>query len=87
MDLWKQLYKARTATIIEQTWRRYLQPFLAIPLGVSISDGLPAVHGELLQLLNQAIHEQSSIGWDKLLLGIVLIPTILAHQSAPLVTG
>mmetsp|Transcript_13731 Transcript_13731/g.19685 ORF Transcript_13731/g.19685 Transcript_13731/m.19685 type:complete len:438 (-) Transcript_13731:60-1373(-) len=70
VELWKQLHKGRTATVIEQTWRFHLQPLLAIPLGNSIIDGLPIAHGAVADLLQQAIHEQTTIGWDKLLLGM-----------------
>ena len=40
IELCKQLAKCRTASIIEQTWRYYLQPILHIPLGSSIIEGL-----------------------------------------------
>lgn len=40
IELWKQLAKYRTASIIEQTWHYYLQPILNIPLGSRIIEGL-----------------------------------------------
>ena len=69
-ETWQQLHKSKTATIIEQTWRRFLQPIVAIPLGESIVDTFPVVHGPVEELLQRAIDEQSTIGWDKLLAGI-----------------
>jgi hypothetical protein len=69
-ELWKSLHQHRTATVIEQTWRYYLQSLIAIPLGNSIIEGLPIAHGEVAVLLQQAVEEQSAIGWEKLLLGI-----------------
>jgi len=79
--MWKQLRKIRTATIIEQTWRHHLRTLLAIPLGDNLVDSLPVVHGEISTLLQHAIQEQTSIGWDKLLLGMgtVLWKTIQDH--------
>lgn len=47
-----------------------MQPYLAIPLGSSIIEGLQIAHSEVACLLQQAVNEQSAIGWDKLLLGI-----------------
>mmetsp|Transcript_10007 Transcript_10007/g.14430 ORF Transcript_10007/g.14430 Transcript_10007/m.14430 type:complete len:153 (-) Transcript_10007:1427-1885(-) len=38
VELWKQLHRTSMATMIEQTWRYYLQPLVAIPLGESIVD-------------------------------------------------
>mmetsp|Transcript_1987 Transcript_1987/g.3068 ORF Transcript_1987/g.3068 Transcript_1987/m.3068 type:complete len:602 (-) Transcript_1987:27-1832(-) len=70
IDMWKQLSKCRTASIIEQTWRYYLQPLLGIPLGSSIIEGLTIAHGDVAALLNLAVCEQTAIGWDKLLLGL-----------------
>jgi hypothetical protein len=70
-ELWKQLHKCTTANIIEQTWRYYLQPLLGIPLGNSVIEGLTIAHGNVAALLQQAIQEQTTIGWDKLLLGLV----------------
>jgi hypothetical protein len=70
VDLWKELNKGRTATVIEQTWRSHLQPLLDIPLGISVVETMPVVYGETEALLQFAIHEQSAIGWDKLLLGM-----------------
>ena len=62
--------KCRTANVIEQTWRFYLQPLLRIPLGGSIIEGLPIAHGELDELLRIAVVKQTAIGWEKLLLGL-----------------
>ena len=70
IEAWKQLAKCRTANVIEQTWRYYLQPLLGIPLGGSIIEGLPIAHGELEDLLNLAVAEQTEIGWEKLLMGV-----------------
>mmetsp|Transcript_1975 Transcript_1975/g.3033 ORF Transcript_1975/g.3033 Transcript_1975/m.3033 type:complete len:91 (-) Transcript_1975:578-850(-) len=70
MELWKQLHKHRTATVIEQTWRYYLHPIIDTPLGGSIVEGLTLAYGELAMLLEQAVEEQTQIGWDKLLLGM-----------------
>jgi len=47
-----------------------LQPLLDIPLGISVVETMPVVYGETEALLQLAIHEQSAIGWDKLLLGM-----------------
>mmetsp|Transcript_13495 Transcript_13495/g.19358 ORF Transcript_13495/g.19358 Transcript_13495/m.19358 type:complete len:162 (+) Transcript_13495:1169-1654(+) len=69
IDLWKQLHRCKTATVIEQTWRRFLQRLVTIPLGESNVDTLPVVHGSVAELLHQAIEEQTRIGWDKLLVG------------------
>lgn len=69
-EMWKQLHKCRTASVIEQTWRFYLQPLVAIPLGDSIIDGLTIAHGNLADLLQEAIQEQSTIGWEKLMVGM-----------------
>ena len=71
VELWKQLHRCTSANIIEQTWRYHLQPLLNIPLGNSVIEGLPIAHGEVADLLAVAVHEQSLIGWDKLLLGLV----------------
>ena len=70
VEFWKQMAKGRTASIIEQTWRYYLQPILHIPLGSSIIEGLTIAHGDLAELLSLAIREQTEIGWEKLLLGL-----------------
>ena len=70
MALWKHLHKNRTAAVIEQTWRYYLQPLLGIPLGNSIIEGLQIARGEVAELLKLAVDEQTTIGWDKLLLGL-----------------
>ena len=70
VELWKQLTKCRTANVIEQTWRYYLQPILGIPLGGSIIEGMTIAHGELGELLSVAVAEQTAIGWEKLLLGL-----------------
>lgn len=58
MELWKHLTKNRTASIIEQTWRYYLQPIINIPLGSSIIEGLVIAHGEVADLLSIAISEK-----------------------------
>mmetsp|Transcript_2298 Transcript_2298/g.3493 ORF Transcript_2298/g.3493 Transcript_2298/m.3493 type:complete len:213 (-) Transcript_2298:2130-2768(-) len=63
-EMWKQLRKIRTATIIEQTWRHHLGTLLAILLGDNLVDSLPVVHGDISTLLQHAIQEQTSIGWD-----------------------
>ena len=70
LDLWKALHRCKTATVIEQTWQSFLQPILGITQGGSIVDTIPVTHGDVTILLQQAIHEQSIIGWDKLLLGM-----------------
>mmetsp|Transcript_9813 Transcript_9813/g.14197 ORF Transcript_9813/g.14197 Transcript_9813/m.14197 type:complete len:187 (-) Transcript_9813:1220-1780(-) len=70
IELWKQLRRSNTAAIIEATWRHYLSPIVDIPLGNSIVDSFPIVHGELSDLLQQAIQEQEIIGWEKLLVGM-----------------
>jgi hypothetical protein len=70
LELWKQLRRSNTAAIIEATWRHYLSPIVDIPLGNSIVDSFPIVHGELSDLLQQAIQEQEIIGWEKLLVGM-----------------
>jgi len=70
VDMWKQLSKCKTASIIEQTWRYHLQPILGIALGSSIIEGLPIAYGDVAVLLDLAIREQTAIGWDKLLLGL-----------------
>eukprot|EP00590_Aulacoseira_subarctica_P008069 CAMPEP_0172430044 /NCGR_PEP_ID=MMETSP1064-20121228/52864_1 /TAXON_ID=202472 /ORGANISM="Aulacoseira subarctica , Strain CCAP 1002/5" /LENGTH=252 /DNA_ID=CAMNT_0013175833 /DNA_START=298 /DNA_END=1057 /DNA_ORIENTATION=- len=70
VELWKQLHRGTTANIIEQTWRFYLQPLLNIPLGNSVIEGLTIAHDEVAGLLAVAVHEQSIIGWEKLLLGL-----------------
>ena len=70
VELWKGLTKCRTASVIEQTWRYYLQPLLGIPLGESIIEGMVIARGEVEVLLTLAVEEQSAIGWDKLLLGM-----------------
>ena len=44
-ELWSHLHKCRTATVIEQVWRYYLQPKLGILLGESIVDGLVIAQG------------------------------------------
>ena len=62
--------KCRTANVIEQTWRYYLQPLLGIPLGGSIIEGLQIAHGDVADMLHIAVEEQSAIGWEKLLLGL-----------------
>ena len=64
--MWKQMTKCRTANVIEQTWRFYLQPLIGIPLGGSIMEGLPIAHGELEDMLKIAVIEQKAIGWEKL---------------------
>jgi len=48
----------------------YHQPLVGIPLGDSIIDGLTIAHGQLADMVQQAIEEQSTIGWEKLLLGM-----------------
>lgn len=68
-DLWTQLTKSWTAAIIEQTWRHYLHPLVGVPLGDSLADCLCILHGDISNLLKQAIQEQSAIGrgsfpWD-----------------------
>jgi len=68
--LWKELYRARTATIIERTWKQKLSSLLAISSGENIVDSLPEAHGEVGSLLHRAVQEQNEIGWEKLLLGI-----------------
>ena len=70
IDLWKGMTKSRTASVIEQTWRYHLQPLIGIPLGSSVIEGLIIARGETAALLESAIHGQSAIGWDKLLLGM-----------------
>ena len=83
-ELWKQLHKCRTATIIE----RMCLPILGIPQGESLAI-LPAHHDDLSKLLQQATHEQSTIGWEKLLLGMgttlwkTLQDTIDSRNPAP----
>ena len=69
-ELWKQLRRIHTASVIEQTWRYYLHPIVGIPLGDSIIDGLTIAHGDLAGLLELAVREQQVIGWEKLLLGM-----------------
>ena len=69
--LWKELYRVRTATIIERTWKQKLSSLLAISSGENIVDSLPEAHGEVESLLHRAVQEQHEIGWDKLLLGII----------------
>ena len=89
VDLWKQMHKCRTATIIEQTWRQFLSPILGIPQNESIVNTLSVHHDEVSSLLQQAIQEQSVIGWEKLLLGMgtrlwmVLQDTIDAANPKP----
>ena len=70
MEMWKQLSKCHTAPIIEHTWRHYLHPLVAIPIGNSLYAGIPITHGTSHQLLHSAISEQTRIGWDKLLVGL-----------------
>ena len=70
LDMWKSLHKQRTATIIERTWRFYLQPLLGLPLGTSMVDSLPTASGELAGLLQLAVDEQAQLGWEKLLMGL-----------------
>ena len=69
-ELWKQLRRIHTASVIEQTWRYYLHPIVGISLGDSIIDGLTIAHGDLVGLLELAVREQQDIGWEKLLLGM-----------------
>ena len=68
--LWKELHRARTATIISQTWRHYLHSLLGLPLGTDFVDTIPKVYGETEHLLQQAVTEQNKIGWEKLLVGM-----------------
>lgn len=88
-ELWKNMHKCRTATIIEQTWRIHLQPLLVIPQGESIIDRLHVPHWAISKLLQKAITDQTIIGWDKLLLGMgatlwkTLQDTIDADNPAP----
>ena len=70
VEVWKQLHKQRTASIIEQTWRHFLQPLIGIPSGTSVVEHLPTTHGDVAAILQLAVQEQSSIGWDKLLVGM-----------------
>ena len=65
IELRKQLTRCRTANVIEQTWRYYLQPILGIPLGGSIIEGMTIAHGELGELLTIAVAEQTAIRWEK----------------------
>ena len=68
---WEFLRKQRTSPIIEHSWRMHLQILVGLPTGESITDTVaPAVHGELAALLTLAIQEQTTIGWDKLLVGM-----------------
>jgi len=60
----------RTATIISQTWRHHLHSILGLTLGNDIIDTIPVVYEETETLLQQAIKEQSDIGWEKLLVGL-----------------
>ena len=70
LALWKILHRNKTATIIEQTWRQFLQPIIALPRGDSIVDTIPITHGEVSAILQKAIQEQTTIGWNKLLVGL-----------------
>ena len=45
MEVWKLLSKCHTAPIIEHTWRHYLHPLVAIPIGNSLYAGIPITHG------------------------------------------
>lgn len=69
-ELWKHLTKAQTAILISRTWRHFLLPVVGFSPPPFIEDCVPEAYGEVADLLNTAIYEQSQIGWEKLLLGI-----------------
>jgi hypothetical protein len=68
-ELLKQLTRNRTSLIILKTWSTYLLPLLGLPAVSDITSSMPVIDDDISFMLRCAIHDQTEIGWDKLMLG------------------